>query len=80
MVAQPLIYFSVVGDGGELCAGSGMWEEEKTRANVDFLKEPGNADAMHQNRIKWAHCSIPPTPSEVLIDQSHPPKAKSDGG
>ena len=80
MVTQPTIYFSVVGGGGELCAGSGAREEGSSGANIDFSKEPSNADATQQNTIKWVGCGISPTPSEALIDQSHPQKAKSEGG
>jgi len=63
-----------------LCAGSGAREEGSTGANVDFQKETCNADANKQNAIKWACCSISPTPSEALIDHSHPQKSKSEGG
>jgi hypothetical protein len=52
MVAQLTIYFSVVGGGGELCAGSGAREEGSSGAKIDFSKEPSNADATQQNTIK----------------------------
>jgi hypothetical protein len=80
MVAQPTIYFSVVGGGGELCAGSGAREEGSTGADVDFPKETCNVNAHKQIKIKWDRCSISPTPSEALIDHSHPQKAKCEGG
>ncbi len=80
MVAQPIIHFPVVSSRGELCAGSGVREERGSRVNVDLLKEPGNADAMQQNTIKWVGCGIPPTLLGMHIVCSHAQKAEGKGG
>ena len=80
MVAQPTIHFPVIGGGGELCAGSGAREEGGCQANIDFLKEPGNAGVTQKNRIKWDGCSIPPMPLEAHIDRTHAQKAGNKGG
>jgi len=80
MVAQPTIYFPIVSCRGELCAGSGAREEGSSGANVDFSKEPSNADATQQNTIKWGRYSISATHSEAIIDHPRAQKAKSAGG
>ena len=80
MVAQPTIHFPFVGGRGELCAGSGAREEGNSRANADFPKEPGNADATQQNTIKWVGCGISPARSKAHIVRSHAQKAEDKGG
>jgi hypothetical protein len=80
MVAQPTIHFSVVGGGGELCAGLGMREEGCSRANIFFLQETCHADAKEQNTIKWCGWSIFPAPSGTHIVRSHAQKACGEGG
>ena len=80
MVAQPTIYFPVIGGGGELCAGLGVQDEGGFRANVDLPKEPGNANATQQNKTKWAGCHISPTPLEVHIDHTNAQKAGDEEG
>ena len=80
MVAQPTIHFLFVGGRGELCAGSGAREEGGSRANADFPKEPGNADATQQNTIKRVGCGISPARSSTHIVRSHAQKAEDKGG
>jgi hypothetical protein len=80
MVAQLTIHFPVVGGRGELCAGLGAHEEGGSQANVDFSKEPSNADAMQQNTIKWVGCGISPTPLGTYIVRSHAQKVEDKGG
>ena len=79
MVTQSTIHFPVIGGGGELCAGLGAREEGGCQANVDFPKEPGNADAMQQNRTKWDGCSISPMSSEAHIGRTHVLKSGQQG-
>jgi hypothetical protein len=80
MVAQLTIHFSVVGGGGQLRAGSGARQEGGCQVNVDFPKEPGNADAKEQNTIKWCGCNISPAPLGTNIVHSHVQKAEDKGG
>ncbi len=60
MVAQPTIHFPVIGGGGELCAGSGAREEGGCQANIDFLKEPGNAGVTQKIGSSGMAAASPP--------------------
>ena len=80
MVAQPTIHFPFVGGRGELCAVSGAREEGGSRANADFPKEPGDADATQQTTIKRVGCGISPARSSAHIVRSHAQKAEAKGG
>ncbi len=80
MVAQPTIHFLFVSGRGELCAGLGARKEGGSRANADFPKEPGNADATQQTTIKRVGCGISPARSSMHIVRSHAQKAEDKGG
>ena len=80
MVTQPTIHFPFVGGRGELCAGSGAREEGGSRANTDFPKEPGNADATQQILSNVLAAASPPARSSTHIVRSHDQKAEDKGG
>ena len=44
VVAEPAVYFLVVGRGGECWAKSGACEGRETGSDVDFLTKIGNSN------------------------------------
>jgi hypothetical protein len=67
VVAEPAVYFLVVGRGGECRAKSGACKERETGSDVDFSTKIGNSNDEEYHTGKWGRFGISAAPTKQEI-------------